>query len=329
MEKENRAPAILVAGSMVMDLIVTTKRFPNAGETVLGCDFKTAPGGKGANQAAQAALLGARVDMAGCVGADDNGEAIISSLKNAGVNTSFIRRNDQSFTSVGNVQIESLDGGQSQNRIIVVPGANAAWDRSLVEFLCNRVQLYDMLLLQLEVPMWVNEELASAAREAGVPVLLNPAPADKLSKRLLSSLTYIAPNETEAALISGYRIERNKGDLNIDQVQAAAGKIMEMGARSVLITMGDKGAAYFDRSVRIVEPCVDILKAVDPTAAGDSFIGAFAVAVCRGNGVTEAIRFANAAAAITVSRMGAQPSLPDLSETRELIKRIAGGKDVQ
>lgn len=327
MERDNRAPAILVAGSMVMDLIVTTNRFPNVGETVLGCDFKTAPGGKGANQAAQAALLGARVDMAGCVGADDNGGAIISSLENAGVNTSFIRRVEQSFTSVGNVQIESPDGGQSQNRIIVVPGANAAWDRSLVEFLCNRVQQYDMLLLQLEVPMWANEELAVAASAAGVPVLLNPAPADKLSKRLMSSLTYIAPNETEAALISGHRIERNNGSINIDQVQAAAEKILQMGARSVLITMGDQGAAYFDSSVRIVKPCVDILTAVDPTAAGDSFIGAFAVAVCRGDGVAEAMRFANAAAAITVSRMGAQPSLPDLSETQALIKRIAGGKD--
>ena len=119
------------------------------------------------------------------LGADENGEQLISSLQKAGVSTSLIRRESGSFTSVGNVQIETGEGGQSQNRIVVVPGANHQWNRDTVDRLCGLVSEYDMLLLQLEIPMWVNEELASAARSAGVPVLLNPAPADKLSRRLL------------------------------------------------------------------------------------------------------------------------------------------------
>lgn len=327
MGRNNSVPRILVAGSLVMDLIVSTERFPNAGETVLGFDFRTAPGGKGANQAAQAALLGAKVDMAGCVGADENGEQLISSLQKAGVSTSLIRRESGSFTSVGNVQIETGEGGQSQNRIVVVPGANHQWNRDTVDRLCGLVSEYDMLLLQLEIPMWVNEELASAARSAGVPVLLNPAPADKLSRRLLECLTFIAPNESEAALISGLNIERSSGVLDLSQVQAAAERMMDMGAGSVLVTMGDQGAAYFDETRSVIEPCVKLLKAVDPTAAGDSFIGAFAAAICRGEGIREAMRFANAAAAITVSRMGAQPSLPCLSETKELMERVAGGQN--
>lgn len=327
MGRNNSAPRILVAGSLVMDLIVSTERFPNVGETVLGFDFRTAPGGKGANQAAQAALLGAKIDMAGCVGADENGEQLISSLQKAGVSTSLIRRESGSFTSVGNVQIETGEGGQSQNRIVVVPGANHQWNRDTVDRLCGLVSEYDMLLLQLEIPMWVNEELASAARSAGVPVLLNPAPADKLSRRLLECLTFIAPNESEAALISGLNIERSSGVLDLSQVQAAAERMMDMGAGSVLVTMGDQGAAYFDGTRSVIEPCVKLLKAVDPTAAGDSFIGAFAAAICRGEGIREAMRFANAAAAITVSRMGAQPSLPCLSETKELMERVAGGQN--
>ena len=160
-----------------------------------------------------------------------------------------------------------------------------------------------------------------------MPVLLNPAPADKLSRRLLECLTFIAPNESEAALISGLNIERSSGVLDLSQVQAAAERMMDMGAGSVLVTMGDQGAAYFDGTRSVIEPCVKLLKAVDPTAAGDSVIGAFAAAICRGEGIREAMRFANAAAAITVSRMGAQPSLPCLSETKELMERVAGGQN--
>lgn len=313
---------ILVVGSMVMDIIVSTERFPEAGETVLGCGFKTAPGGKGANQAVQASLLGAKVSMFGCVGLDTNGDELISSLSAAGVDIYGVRRDKNLPTAIGNVQLELQKSGKRQNKIVVVSGANMSWKQEDIERIRDKIQLYNMVILQLEIPMWVNEAVAKMAYDANVPVLLNPAPADKISPALLKHLTYIAPNETEASAITGVDIRRNSGSVDIVSVENAAKELIVMGVRNVVITLGDSGAFYTDGKRSIHYPCVKLLKPIDPTAAGDSFVGAFAFAMCKGMNVTEAMRLANATAAITVSRLGAQPSLPNIDEVSELISKM-------
>ena len=186
----SRKPKILVVGSFVMDLIVKTGHFPNAGETVLGLDYQTAPGGKGANQAVQAARLGAQVTMAGRVGDDDFGRRLIASCREAGVNTEFVSVDSTTYSAIGNVQLE-VQNGTTRNRIIVVSGANMATRPEDVAFLKDSIAEYDMVMLQLEIPMQINELVAAYAYEKNVPVMLNSAPSAPLSDELLSYLTYI------------------------------------------------------------------------------------------------------------------------------------------
>jgi ribokinase len=302
-----KKPKILVVGSFVMDLIVRAPRFVGPGETILGTDFNTASGGKGANQAMQAALLGADVTMMGCVGQDDFGDRMLASLKKANVDVSHVLRADNVSSAVGNVQIaQGADG--TQNRIVVVPGANMRTTPQDVAFLKDGVSDYDMVLLQLEIPMEINELIAGYAFARGVPVMLNPAPSAPLSAELLSHLTYLSPNENEASDLAGIPVT--------DEASAnrAADVLRAKGVRKVLITRGAAGSYYADEKETIVCPCVRCDHVADPTAAGDSFVGAFSFAVCAGLSVKDALTFAAYTASITVSRMGAQPSLPSLAQ---------------
>lgn len=308
----NASPKILVVGSLVMDLIVTTARFPERGETVLGLSYTTAPGGKGANQAYQAARLGASVTMVGCVGKDSFGREIKESLKQAGVDVSHIREDETVSTAVGNVQIERV-GETSENRIIVVSGANMAITPQDIAFLKDEIKNYDILLIQLEIPQEINELAAHYAFEAGVPVMLNPAPYAPISPKLLSYVTCLSPNEHEAAGLTGIEVTDEESAL------AACEKIQGMGVGQVIITRGKDGAIYKSDDVVVHSPCVPCEKVVDPTAAGDSFIGAYSTARCFGATIQDALRFANYTAHITVSRPGAQPSLPSLEEVLELM----------
>ncbi len=302
-------PHILVVGSLVMDLIVTTNRFCHAGETVIGTGFTTAPGGKGANQAVQAARLGADVTMVGKVGADDFGKRLIESVRESGVNTDHIRITDTAPTAVGNVQIQTNEHG-TENRIIVVPGANMAIAPSDVAFLQTEIVQYDMVILQNEIPMEINRLVSQYAKDAGVPVILNPAPSAVIPTELISCLTYISPNEHEAADITG----------TTDAKQAVR-MLHQLGVPNVLITLGKSGCAFSDGIKVIHSASVDCGKVVDPTAAGDSFIGAFCTAVAAGVEVPEALTFANCTAGITVSRMGAQTSLPTLDEVVAVMRQ--------
>ena len=308
-----KKPKILVVGSFVMDLIVTTERFPNAGETVIGCGFTTAPGGKGANQAVQAARLGADVTMVGKIGNDDFGRQIIRSANESGVNTQYVIFSDTAPTAIGNVQIQSDENG-TENRIIVVPGANMEITVDDITFLEDRVSDFDMVILQNEIPMEINVQVAKYANASGVPVMLNPAPSNTIPKELLSYLTYISPNEHEAADMVGFAIDSAKTRKD------AVLKLKHLGVENVLITLGKNGCVFDDGAVTIHSSSVDCGKVVDPTAAGDSFIGAFCVAAVAGIPIDQALLFANCTAGITVSRMGAQTSLPTLDEVLNIMK---------
>lgn len=308
-----RKPKILVVGSLVMDLIVTTDRFPNAGETVIGCGFSTAPGGKGANQAVQAARLGADVVMFGKVGNDEFGRQLIESLKNSGVDTSRIGITSTAPSGIGNVQLECGDRG-TENRIVVVPGANMEISLRDIAPLEREIAEFDMVILQNEIPTKINTQIAIFAEQAGVPVMLNPAPSKKLPQELISRLTYISPNEHEAEDLVGI------APIGKDGVRKAALRLCESGGKNVVMTLGKNGSAYSDGSEVICKPIMDCGRVLDPTAAGDSYVGAFCVAVAAGASVFDAMTFATCAAGITVSKLGAQPSLPTLDEVAAMLK---------
>ena len=319
----NRRPKILVVGSLVMDLTVNTERFPASGETVLGKSFRTAPGGKGANQAVQAARLGADVTMVGKVGDDDFGRSLVRSCRESGLNAEFISASPEASSAVGDIILETGEDGETKNRIIVIPGANMTVTPDDVAFLKDTVDRYDMVMLQLEIPMAVNEAVARCAFDKGVPVMLNCAPSAPLSPELLSRLTYLSPNEHEAADLTGIPIRKAGKSVNRDDVKRAAGSLLSRGVKNVVITLGNAGAVIAGGSEFIYQPCVDVVKVLDPTAAGDSFVGAFATGVCAGMDHWQALTFASYTATLTVSRMGAQPSLPTVREVAALMKREA------
>lgn len=310
-----KKPKILVVGSFVMDLIVSTDRFPQSGETVLGVGYQTAPGGKGANQAVQAARLGADVTMVGKVGNDAFGKALLASAREAGVDISHVIVSDETFSAIGNVQLE-LGEGRSANRIIVVPGANMAIKPEDVAFLKDEIGGYDMVMLQLEIPMEINRIVARYAAEKGVDVMLNCAPIAPLPEDLLRNATYISPNEHEAQALTGVEVRDDAG------VQAALSAIRALGVKHAMITLGSRGVAYQDENgAAAFSPALKNLPVKDTTAAGDSFVAAFCTALGMGAPVERALVFANHTAALTVCRMGAQPSLPRMAEVLALMRQ--------
>lgn len=314
-----KKPRILVVGSFVMDVIATTERVPAAGQTVYGKSFHTAPGGKGANQALQCARLGAQVTMMGCVGDDLFGRQLLEIPRQAGVDISrvVIRRGISS--GVGHVTLEVTEH-TAQNRIVVIPGANQTLTVEEVAWLRAEMSSFDMVLLQLEVPIEVNLAVAGWAREAGVPVMLNPAPATELDERLLRLVTYLTPNEQEASAETGLPLRMDRRGIQRDDLKQIAAALRARGVENVIITLGGNGSAVvLDDGIRYI-PCVHMEHVADPTAAGDSFVAALCVGLSVGLPQTEALAFASHTAAITVSRMGAMPSLPTLDEVERLLQ---------
>ena len=316
-----KRPKILVVGSFVTDLIVSTSRVPNEGETVIdGISFTKASGGKGANQAVQAARLGADVTMVGKIGDDSFGRDMIEAVQKSGVNTSYVLKDKQTSSGVGNIILETKPGQKTKNRIIVVPGANMTLTTDEIAFLKDSVKNYDLVMLQMEIPMAINEAVTSYAYEAGVPVMLNSAPSAPISPEMLRKLTYISPNEHEAADLTGITITKKDGVLDMETVKKAAASLLGKGVKNVIITLGSSGVAFMNKDEFIYKPCIDIVPVADPTAAGDSFVGAFCTAVAEGKSYDEALDYASYTATLTVSRMGAQPSLPVRREVEDLIE---------
>lgn len=306
-------PRILVVGSFVMDQIATTELFPREGQTVLGKTFRKAPGGKGANQAVQAARLGAEVTMVGKLGRDSNGGELFRTCKDAGIRMDHILYDEDAPSGCSVIILEQRPDGGSKNRIIVLPGSNMTITPGEVAFLEGSIRDYDMVILQLEIPMEINELVAGYAHRAGVPVLLNCAPSAPLKDEFLREIDILSPNEHEAFDLTGVAIRSREGKPDMESIRGAAEALRGRGAGSVLITLGDLGAVL-DNGGLTFSPAIPGVTAVDPTAAGDSFIGAYSTAFCLGLSTPEALLFANHTAAITVSKMGAMPSLPTLSE---------------
>ncbi len=312
-----KRPNILVVGSFVMDLILITDRVPEDGETVIGKSFQSATGGKGANQALQAQRLGCEVTMVGRVGDDAFGRELTNALKLEGVDVTHVRESAGCASGVGNVILARRPGGPLNNRIIVAPGANMQLSVEDVAFLSEDIQNYDMVLLQLEIPMDVNEAVLRYAAAAGVPVMLNPAPYQPLSDEAVNAVSYLCPNETEAAYMLGFTPSMDENGVSAADSLRIRTFMKARGLKKLLLTLGEHGAACITQDASMYCAGVAGVRPVDPTAAGDSFLGAFCMARCMGYEDQVALHFANRAAAITVCGMGAQPSLPTLSGVME------------
>ena len=224
----HRKPRILVVGSFVMDVIATTEQVPRSGQTVYGKSFHMAPGGKGANQALQCARLGADVTMMGCVGDDLFGKALLKTPQADGVDVSRVLVRRDVTSGVGHVTLEVTEH-TAQNRIVVIPGANRTLTVEEVSWIQQEIATYDMVLLQLEIPLEVNRAVARWARDAGVPVMLNPAPATDLDDELLSLVTYLTPNEQEAAMETGLPLNMENGVICPEDLARIAAALRDKG----------------------------------------------------------------------------------------------------
>lgn len=313
-----KRPKILVVGSLNMDLTASARRVPNSGETVIGMKFQTAPGGKGLNQAVQCARLGAEVTMAGKVGKDDFGRALLDVAKKSGVDVSRVLTDEEESTGVAMIQLEVSDAG-TQNRITVCPGSNFTITAEELSWIRNEISSYDMLIMQFELPMPVVETAARWAHDAGVPVMINPAPAAPMSDGLLECADFISPNEHEAAILAGHEIHVENG-IDFDDVAFVAKAFHDRGVQNLIITMGGNGSVIAGQDGIHHTPCVTMPHVADPTAAGDSFVAAFCTALSAGLPQAQALDFASYTAAITVSRMGAISSLPLLDEVQALMR---------
>ena len=291
---------LLVVGSINIDLVACANRLPAPGETILGSSFDVFNGGKGANQAVAIAKLGVPVDMIAALGTDLFTERLLSGLKSAGVDTQAVQ---MAAGPCGVAHISRADNGE--NSIIVVSGANSLVSAAYIDSHLETVQQASMILVQLETPLEAVLRLAEQAWEAKTPLMLDPAPARPLPEVLLSRTTWLTPNETEAQILLG------RG--NIDPA-AAAEKLLAMGVRNVALKLGSQGVFLAGRDCPARQVPAFPVKAVDTTAAGDCFNAAFAVALTRGRPPAVAARYAAAAAAISVTRAGAQPSLPTAAE---------------
>jgi len=294
---------IVVIGSSNTDMVVQSEHLPSPGETVLGGRFIMNPGGKGANQAVAAARLGGAVTFIANVGDDVFGQEAVKGFQANGINTDFVRIDKESPSGVALIMVDE----QGENCISVALGANATMQKTDIDRAKEVIKQASFVLIQLEIPIEVVEYASELAHQAGVRVVLNPAPAQLLSDDLLALLYIITPNETEAELLTGVKVEN----------EATAGKAAHVlkarGVAIVVITMGAKGAyVQSDQEDQLV-PCPKV-QAVDTTAAGDTFNGALVTGLSEGMSLIKAIAFANKAAAYAVTKMGAQASVPSRND---------------
>ena len=302
------APRIVVVGSSNTDMVVKGRRLPGPGETVKGGQFVMAAGGKGANQAVAAARLGAQVTLVAKVGADVFGDQAIAGYQKDGISTDFIFRDPASHTGIALILVDD----KGENLISVASGANNALMPQDVEKAAERIRSADVVVLQLEIPLETVEFTARLAAEAGVPVILDPAPAPDapLDRTLLQYVSYLKPNETEAERLTGIAVT--------DEASArkAADKLLQNGAHNAIVTLGAKGALWASAGQSGFVPGCRV-EAIDSTAAGDAFSGGLACALARGMSLEESVRYASCVGALSVTRLGAQPSLPTEEEVRK------------
>jgi len=301
-----KRPRIVVVGSTNTDMVFRSARLPEAGESLPGATFAMMAGGKGANQAVAAARLGGDVTFVAKIGADWLGESALEGLKSDGIDTRFVAVSAHSASGVAAVLV---DEGTGQNRIIVAVGANGQLSVDDVRAASGAISNADIVVCQLEMPLESVQETLTIAMRSGVPAILNPAPAQPLPDGLLEMVAYLVPNEIEARQLAfGFQ------DGVVGEPEAAADQLVRLGAKAVIVTLGGDGALVVSNSDRFQVPGNAVARVVDTTAAGDCFTGALAVALAEGSALRDAIDFANRAAAISVTRPGAQPSLPMRAE---------------
>lgn len=307
-------PGVGVLGSIHMDYVVTLDRMPRLGETVIGRGFKMTPGGKGANQAVAAARLGADVYMIGMVGNDVIGDELIKNFERNRVNVDYVKR-AETHSGVALIFVDS----EGNNVIAVAPGADYHLSKEDVdEALEDLRDRIGVLLLQLEIPVEVVEYAIRRFSEEGIRIILNPAPYHELSKDALSRVFVATPNEIELELMSGVRIASDE-----DLMRAGRKAIEDLGIGNLVVTLGERGAMIIARDRHELIPAFRV-KPVDTTGAGDAFNGALAVALVRGEALESAARYANAVAALSTLKLGAQEALPTSKEVEKFLEERGG-----
>lgn len=292
---------VVVVGSINMDLVTRCKRAPKGGETLFGEEFFQVPGGKGANQAVAIGKLGTEVTMLGKVGKDSFGKDLINSMKESGVDTRYIEEGEKS-TGIAKIIVEE----NGQNRILVVAGANSEVDKAYIDRHLDVIKECDIVVAQLEIPVETVAYALAKAKEFGKMTILNPAPARELDDEIIKNSDLIIPNESELALITGMSTETE------EEIKKAGEKLLDMGVSNLIVTLGSKGSLLLNRETCEFHSAYKV-KAMDTTAAGDSFIGGL-VRELKDNNVGEAIEFATKVSAIAVTRKGAQTSIPTIEE---------------
>ncbi len=293
---------ILVLGSLNMDLVTNVKVTPKVGETIIGRGFNEIPGGKGANQAVAIGRLGGNVKMLGRVGGDNFGTDLIKALNESGVHSDAVEKVEGKPTGTALIMVND-DG---DNSIVVIPGAN--FELKPKDIKDEHFENMDYLLAQLETPIETIEQAFTKAKAHGLQTVLNPAPAQKLSSSLISNTDLLIPNETEFELLTGFSPETKEG------LDAGTTLLFEQGVKALIITLGKNGALYVGRDGEKLHVNGYAVKAIDTTAAGDSFIGGLLTALSKEETIKEAMEFAMKVGAVTVTSHGAQSSLPTLSE---------------
>ena len=296
---DRKSKQIAVVGSLNMDLVMRTPRVPVGGETLNGHEFSTLPGGKGANQAVACARLGGKVGMIGQVGTDGFGNTLRDGLSIDGIDVSGVKQTSSVGTGVAMILVEDI----GQNRIVLASGANGTLSLADIDAQSAAIEGAAILVVQLEVPMPVVQHAIAIAHAAGVPVLLNPAPAAPLPEGIWPQIDIMVPNESEASLLAGISV------IDASSAFAAAQIFRQRGVKCVLVTLGEQGVAIVDDAGER-HIAAQVVKAVDTTAAGDTFIGGLTAGLVEGMNLNEAVALGQKASAVCVTRHGAQPSIP-------------------
>lgn len=294
---------IVVVGSINMDLVANVKKIPKKGETCLGLGFSQIPGGKGANQAVAAARLGANVEMIGRLGDDAIGDTLFETLVENRVGVKNVTRTEQETSGMAIITVEET----GENNIVVIPGANAKLIEKDIDLAMDAIISSKAVIAQLETPLSTVRYALEKAKSLQKLTILNPAPAAYLEDDIIRNTDILTPNETELELLSGMEIN------NEEDIIQAGKKMIQRGVKKLIVTLGDKGCMYIDEKGHKSYPAFKV-KAVDTTAAGDSFTAALAVALCEGKEMDDIILFATKVGALTVTKPGAQQSLPYRSE---------------
>jgi ribokinase len=297
---------VVIVGSLNMDLVTRAPRLPRAGETLAGQSFVTVPGGKGANQAVAAARLGASVAMIGCVGDDAYGEQLRAALLAEGVDCQAVTPVTGESTGVALIVVDD----SSQNAIVIVAGGNGHVTASVVDSFDGLLSQAEVIICQLEVPLDTVGHVLKRGHELGKTVILNPAPASgPLPPQWFAWIDYLIPNESEATALTGLPVDSTAS------ADAAASALLAAGVSKVIVTLGEQGALFASKSRSEHFPAPKV-QPIDTTAAGDTFVGGFAAALADGKSESDAIRFGQVAAALSVTRSGAQPSIPTFAEVQ-------------